>query len=77
MVRTTSLSVCLTIYIGLLTSCTSSAQSVDLAKDYYQHGLNEKAKETLIVILHGTMSLLRARRPRFIYWAKSRLMKGA
>jgi tetratricopeptide (TPR) repeat protein len=53
MLRRASLYVCVTVYVGLLTSCASSAQSVDLAKDYYQHGLNEKAKETLIVALHG------------------------
>ncbi|HLM80331.1 MAG TPA: hypothetical protein VK302_06830 [Terriglobales bacterium] len=53
MLRRASLYVCVTVYVGFLTSCASSAQSVDLAKDYYQHGLNEKAKETLIVVLHG------------------------
>jgi tetratricopeptide (TPR) repeat protein len=40
-------------YIGLLSSCVSG-QSVDLARDYYQHGLNDKAKECLVVLLHGT-----------------------
>lgn len=38
--------------IALLSSCGSS-QSVELAKDYYQHGLNDKAKEVLITVLHG------------------------
>ncbi len=31
----------------------ASAQSVELAKDYYQHSLNEKAKDILITVLHG------------------------
>src|SRR5215470_289613 len=31
----------------------ASAQSVELAKDYYQHSLNDKAKDVLITVLHG------------------------
>lgn len=52
MLRRALLYVSAIVYIVFLTSCASS-QSVDLAKDYYQHGLNEKAKETLIVVLHS------------------------
>ncbi len=48
-----SLFVCTIVFIGLLTSC-ASGQSVEVAKDYYQHGLNDKAKEILITLLHGT-----------------------
>src|SRR5208337_3569900 len=44
---------CATIYFGLLTY-SASGQSVDLARDYYQHGLDDKAKEVLITLLHGT-----------------------
>ena len=31
-------------------------QSVELAKDYYQHGLNDKAKENLITTIHSSSS---------------------
>lgn len=32
----------------------ASAQSVELAKDYYQHSLNDKAKDILITVLHNS-----------------------
>jgi tetratricopeptide (TPR) repeat protein len=44
---------CATIYFGLLTY-SASGQSVELARDYYQHGLDDRAKEVLITLLHGT-----------------------
>jgi len=30
-----------------------NAQSVEIAKDYYQHGLNDRAKDVLISLLHN------------------------
>jgi tetratricopeptide (TPR) repeat protein len=32
---------------------SASAQSIELAKDYYQHSLNDKAKDILITLLHS------------------------
>ena len=48
----TRLLLCTAIYFGLLT-CFASGQTVELARDFYQHGLHDKAKEVLITLLHG------------------------
>jgi tetratricopeptide (TPR) repeat protein len=40
------------VFISLLTP-SASAQSVDLAKSYYQHNLNDKAKDILITLFHA------------------------
>ena len=44
---------CIMALAGSLMSC-ASAQSIEIAKDYYQHGLNDKAKEILITLSHVT-----------------------
>jgi len=57
--------VCTIVCIGLFASCGSDG-SVELAKDYYQHGLNERAKETLIAVLH-TKSTERSSKAKTLY----------
>jgi tetratricopeptide (TPR) repeat protein len=42
--------------LTLLTS-VAFGQSVEIAKDYYQHGLNDKAKDMLITALHSSTSV--------------------
>jgi tetratricopeptide (TPR) repeat protein len=44
---------CVVFYVGQLASC-AAGQSVELAKDYYQHSLNDRAKDILITVVHGS-----------------------
>lgn len=46
---------CALICFGFL-SPFAVAQSVEIARDYYQHNLNDKAKDVLIVLLHNPAS---------------------
>jgi len=43
----------LSVAVVLMSVRVIRAQSVDLANDYYQHGLNDKAKDILIGLIHG------------------------
>jgi tetratricopeptide (TPR) repeat protein len=53
MVKRVSLFLCTIFCIGQFASC-AAAQSVEVAKDYYQHSLNDRAKDILITVVHGS-----------------------
>lgn len=53
MLKKVSLFLCTIFWIGQLASC-AAAQSVEVAKDYYQHNLNDRAKDILITVVHGS-----------------------
>ena len=56
MPRTTLSLPALLLAVTVFTPFTSG-QSVELANDYYQHGLNDKAKDLLITTIHSPSSL--------------------
>ena len=53
MFKKVPLFLCVVFYVGQLASC-AAGQSVELAKDYYQHSLNDRAKDILITVVHGS-----------------------
>ncbi len=55
---------CVLLWFGLSIPLLN-AQSVELAKDYYQHGLNDRAKDILISMLHNqaTTPVVKAKAP--------------
>ena len=56
------------ILIGLLTfTCVALAEPIDLAKDYYTHNLNDKAKELFIGILYDSQES-DAAKAEALYW---------
>ena len=56
MFKKVPLFLCVVFYVGQLASC-AAGQSVELAKDYYQHSLNDRAKDILITVVHGPNTL--------------------
>jgi tetratricopeptide (TPR) repeat protein len=52
--RLKSLSLAFVLILAALATSCASGQSIEVAKDYYQHGLNDRAKDVLITLLHST-----------------------
>ncbi len=55
MIKKLPLLACVLLGLGLSIPLLK-AQSVELAKDYYQHGLNDRAKDILVSVLHNQVT---------------------